>query len=227
MDDFLGEVFPETLPLRGGTHVIRRADQGMVNIDVFRGVLRIGDGGEQEFADPALPGRAPMNHFVADDEYGLRFHRQYDRQEHAFPDGELIRHQDLPHPENERRRPQERPRPDRQVVPEQAVFRRIRRIHVLSVPAQRPIKIPRHTHEDERRQQPPAPIQRAEKNQRKNNQWQIMRKGGQNGRLDTPGGVSAAWAGATTCNRTLWHVSSSMTGIPDHLGRKLFYSRMP
>ena len=118
-----------------------------------------------------------MNQFVADDEYGLRFHGQEDRQDHVFPDGEPIRDQDLPHAENERRRPQKRPGPDRQVVPQQAAFRGPRRVHIASVAAEYFIERSRDAHEEECGQQPPAAMDGGEQNQREYAEWQVVRKG--------------------------------------------------
>ena len=125
-----------------------------------------------------------MNQFVADYEYRLCFHSQQDRQEHILPDCELIHYKDFPQAENEDWWPQKRPAPDRQIVPEQAAFRRQLRVHVASVGTQRPIERSHDTHEEKWCQQPPASIDLGSKQQRKNTQRQIVRKGVANRRFD-------------------------------------------
>ena len=182
--NFLGEVPPETLALGGGSHIMRRADLGMVDIQMFRRVLRIGGGGKEEFTEPPFPGRTAMNQLVTDDEYRLCFHGQNDYQEHLFPDGERVRDKNLPHTEDEGRRPQERPGPHRQIVPAQAAFRRPQRIHVAAVDTHRLVERSGDTHVEECRQEPPSAVDRGEKNQRKDAKRQVMRKGVQDRRLD-------------------------------------------
>ena len=168
-DDFLGKVAPETLPLGRRSHVVRRSDLGVVDVDMFGRILRVGSRSEQEFAQPPLPGGAPVDHFVADDEDRLRFHRQHDRQQYVFPDREWVCDENLPHAENEGRGPEKRPGPGGQVVPEQAAFRRPGRIHVAAVEPDRPVERAARGHEKEEwRQQPPAAECRRGKNQRKN-----------------------------------------------------------
>ena len=188
--NFPREVVPETLPLWRGPQIVGRAHLGVVDVDMLRGVLRIGGGGQQEFSNPPFPSGTSMNQLVADHEDGLRFHGQNDRQDHVLPNGEWIGDQNLPQAENERRRPQERPSPDRQVVPEQAALRRLHRVHVAPVHAERPIELPGDAHEHYRRQQPPAALDQGDENQRKNDQRQIVGERVSDRRLDGRGDLS-------------------------------------
>ena len=91
-----GEIRPEALSLGRGAHVFRRADIGMMDIEMFRGVVRVRNGGKQEFPDVPLPRRAPVNQFVPDDEYSLTFHAQHNRQQRTFPGSQVSDHEDLP-----------------------------------------------------------------------------------------------------------------------------------
>ncbi|MYG53997.1 MAG: hypothetical protein F4204_17070 [Rhodospirillaceae bacterium] len=95
---------------------------------------------------------------MADDENRLGLDGQNQRQQDGFPDRELSGNEDLPEPECQRRRPEQRPSPDRQVVPEQLSFRRLRRVHGPFVVAECQIERSREHEEDERRNDPPAAV---------------------------------------------------------------------
>ena len=139
-----------------------------------------------------------MNQFVADDEYGLGFHGQEDHQGNVLPDRQVIGDEYLPHAENQCRRPQKRPRPYRDVVPQKPAFRRFRRVHVASVQSEHLVERTSDTHEEKCRQQPPAAMDRGEEKQWENAQWQIVRKGDLDRRLDVLRAFSLVWVYATT-----------------------------
>ena len=205
--NFLRKISPKTFALRGGPHVMRRADPGMVDIDMLRRVLRVGGGGEQEFAEPAFPGGGPVDQLVTDHEYGLRLHGEDDRQDHAFPGRQRLGGEDLPHAEYEGWRPQQRPDPDREIVPKQAALGRARRIHVAPVDAKSPIERARDAHEEQWRQQPPAAIRGGKINQGENAQWQIMRKRVKQRWLDTLRDVGLVGVQTAAYGRILRHGS--------------------
>ena len=111
--EFEWEIPPETLPLERGTHIHRRADMRVMDIEMLRGVMRIRTGGEQEFADVPLPPRASVNQFMSDNEYRLAFDRQDQRHQDDFPQDQMPHDEDLPKCEHECQGPKQRPEPDR------------------------------------------------------------------------------------------------------------------
>ena len=70
-----GKVLPEAEAFGGGPGVQRRADAGVMDVDVLGRVVRIGDGSQKELAEPAPPERPTVNQLVAHDEHRLRHHR--------------------------------------------------------------------------------------------------------------------------------------------------------
>ena len=80
-----GEVAPDALALGRGAHVEWRADQGVVDVNVLGGVVRVRGRGEQELAEAALPRRAAMDQLVADDEDRLSLPRQHHRHPARLP----------------------------------------------------------------------------------------------------------------------------------------------
>ena len=99
---FPREVAPEADTLWRRPHIVGRADLGVVNVNMLRGVLGIGGGGQQELTQPPLPGGAPVNEFVTDDEDRLSFRGQQECQQHLLPYCKWIGDEDLPQAENKR-----------------------------------------------------------------------------------------------------------------------------
>ncbi len=114
----LGQVPPEALALGRGPGVPGRTGKGVMYRGMLRRIMRVGNGRQQEFADPALPHGAPVDQFVADDEGGLRHAGQRRRHDQGFPGGQTADHKDLPERKHERDRPEYRPQPNGQFVPE-------------------------------------------------------------------------------------------------------------
>ena len=181
-----GKVPPEALTLGSGAKVRRGADQRVMDVDVFRGVSRVGDGRQQEFAESALPDRAPVDQFVADDKDRLAHARQHARHQRDFPGGQVAGDQDLPEGEHECHRPECRPGPDGQLVPEQVAFERLLRLHVPLFRAEHGVERVGESQVDERPRDPPAALSRGEEHQRKNHQRHEVRQGVPEGRLDHP-----------------------------------------
>ena len=175
--DLPGQVLPEAHPLGRGPGVPGRAGQGVVNIDVFRRVVRVGCAGQDELAEPALRHGTLMDQLVADDEGGLGHAAQHQRHEQPFQSGQVPRHQDLPEREPQCRRPQHRPQPHRQLVPEQLAVQGLRQVHVPLFRAEHDIEPVREHEENHRRGNPPAALNRGVDHQGKDRQGHEVQEG--------------------------------------------------
>ena len=216
-----GEIPPNALALGCGPHVQRCADEGVMNIDVLGGVVRVGGGGEQEFAEAPLPRMSPMDQLVADDENRLGFPGEDHRHQRSFPEGQVAGNEDLPERKGKRRRPEKRPTPDRQVVPEEAPFGRLYRVHVPLVGAQRGVQRTREHEEDERRSDPPAALHRGVDDQRKNQQRQEVGKGVPNRGLDRSSACNRSSAKPARLRTIVRHGGLSSFQVPVNVGRLL------
>ena len=125
-----GEIFPEALALARRAEICRRGDQGVMYIDMLRGVVRVGDRSQQKLAEPALPFIALMHQFMTDNEHHLGRHAESKYHQHGLPHGQMAAIKNLPEYEHENHRPQYGPDPYSQVVYVQLAVTGTPRIHI-------------------------------------------------------------------------------------------------
>ena len=178
------KVAPEALPPGCGPDVPGRAHEGVMDVDVLRGVVRVRDGGQQKLPEPAFPCAEPVDHLVSDDEDRLRRGGQHQRHQRDLPSGQMADDEYLPEREHERHRPQHRPRPHGQLVPEQLAVGRPFRVHVPLVRAERRFEDAREPEEDERARNPPAAVDCGIGHERKDREGKKVREGVSQRRLD-------------------------------------------